>query len=350
MKMKYSNLLVSGLALATFAITTVSADDKGVANGGRLTITKDFSLTNGVLSPNTMFTFNVSQGQPANQSEVKNGLHVYAGEMDGLTNTATVTYDNNSTTTNKTKEGNIDFSVVNYDKPGIYRYTITEQQGDVPGVTYDAKKYTVDVYVLTQDDGTCKPQYIESKVNGEDSKKPVKFDNKIQTTSLKVTKKVTGNAGDRNKDFTFSIKLEDNSGKGLYKSGKVSMTITKKDNSKTQVEVDLGTAKLFELKDGESATIDKLPQGIQYFVTETNDDGCKQSATVNKDTSTTTTAPEEYTLGKGVTSDNTPDEIVVTNTKNSTTPTGVAMTIAPYVGLTILALGGVLYVFKKRKA
>lgn len=348
MKMKYSSLLVSGLALSTFATTTVSADVAGVANGGQLTITKDFGLTDGVLSPNTTFTFQVSQGNPTTSSEEKDGLHVYAGKLDGLTNTATVTYANNSTITDKIKTANINFSEVTYDKPGIYRYTITERQESVPGVTYDKKEYTVDVYVLAQDDGTYTPQYIVSNVNGDPSKKPVKFDNTIQTTSLRVTKKVTGNAGDRNKDFTFSIKLEDKSGKHHYQSGKVLMTITKKAKTQERVEVDLGTAKSFKLKDGESATIDKLPQGIQYVVNETEDDGYTQTATINKDTSSTAT--ETYNLGTDVTSDATADEIVVTGTKNSTTPTGVAMTIAPYVGLTILALGGVLYVFKNRKA
>ncbi len=347
MKMKYSSLLVSGLALATFATTTVSADDTGVVNGGQLIITKDFGLTDGVLSPNTTFTFDIKGDDTATGS--KDGLTIYSGAnyTTGLS-TATVNYDNNSNVSSKTQTAVVDFTKVTYDKPGIYRYTVSEQQGNVPGVTYDKKQYTVDVYVLAQTDGTYKPQYIVSNENGSTSKKPVKFDNTIQTTSLKVTKKVTGNAGDKNKDFTFSIKLEDNSGANCYQAGKVSMTITKKDGTQKQVEVNLGTETSFELKDGESATIDKLPQGIQYVVTETKVDGYEQSATVNKDTSTTTT--EAYTLGTGVTSDSTPDEIVVTNDKNSTTPTGVAMTIAPYVGLTILALGGVLYVLKKRKA
>lgn len=336
--MKYSSLLVSGLALATFATTTVSADDTGVANGGELTITKDFGLTDGVLSPNTTFTFDIQGDDTATGS--KDGLNIYSGTnyTTGLS-TATVNYDNNSNASSKTKTAVVDFTKVTYDKPGIYRYTVSEQQGNVPGVTYDRKQYTVDVYVLTQTDGTYKPQYIVSNENGSTSKKPVKFDNTIQTTSLKVTKKVTGNAGDKNKDFTFSIKLEDNSGANRYQTGKVSMTITKKDGTQKQVEVNLGTETSFKLKDGESATIDKLPQGIQYVVTETQVDGYKQSATTTTGT---------YTLGTGVTSDDTPDEIVVTNDKSSTTPTGVAMTIAPYVGLTILALGGVLYVLKKK--
>lgn len=348
MKMKYSSLLVSGLALATFATTTVSADDTGVANGGQLTITKDFGLTDGVLSPNTTFTFDIKGDDTAAGS--KDGLTIYSGTnyTTGLS-TATVNYDNNSNASSKTQTAVVDFTKVTYDKPGIYRYTVSEQQGNVPGVTYDKKQYTVDVYVLAQTDGTYKPQYIVSNENGSTSKKPVKFDNTIQTTSLKVTKKVTGNAGDKNKEFTFWVKLRDNGGNSYYQTGNVSLTVAKKDGSTSQVSVPVtGSEVSFKLKDGESATIDKLPEGIKYEVGETPDDNYQQSATLNKDTSKTQT--EVYVLGNDEVTDNTPDEIVVTNTKNSTTPTGVAMTIAPYVGLTILALGGVLYVFKKRKA
>lgn len=348
MKMKYSSLLVSGLALATFATTTVSADDTGVANGGQLIITKDFGLTDGVLSPKVTFTFDVKGDDTA--SGEKDGLHVYSGTnyTNGL-DTATVTYDNNSNASSKTQTAVVDFTKVTYDKPGIYRYTVSEQQGNVPGITYDKKQYTVDVYVLTQTDGTYKPQYIVSNENDSTSKKPVKFDNTIQTTSLKVTKKVTGNAGDKNKEFTFWVKLRDNSGNSYYQTGNVSLTVAKKDGSTSQVSVPVtGSEVSFKLKDGESATIDKLPQGIKYAIGETPDDNYQQSATLNKDTSKTQT--EVYALGNDEVADNTPDEIVVTNTKDSTTPTGVAMTVAPYVGLTILALGGVLYVLKKRKA
>ncbi|PHV55574.1 fibronectin-binding protein [Streptococcus macedonicus] len=346
MKMKYSSLLVSGLALATFATTTVSADDTGVANGGQLIITKDFGLTDGVLSPKVTFTFDVKGGDTA--SGEKDGLHVYSGTnyTNGL-DTATVTYDNNSNTGTKQQTTTVDFSKVTYDKPGIYRYTVTEQTGNIPGVTYDTKTYTVDVYVL-QENGTYAPKYVVSSEKDTQDKKPIQFNNQIKTTRLKVSKEVTGNAGDKNKEFTFSIKLEDKNTNKYYENGKVSMTITKKDDQTENVEVSLGAEQTFTLKDGESATIDKLPQGIEYTVNETGDDGYKQSATINKNTTASTT--EAYTLGTGVTSDETADEIVVTNTKDSTTPTGVAMTVAPYVGLTILALGGVLYVLKKRKA
>lgn len=346
MKMKYSSLLVSGLALATFATTTVSADDTGVANGGQLIITKDFGLTDGVLSPKVTFTFDVKGDD--NASGEKDGLHVYPGTnyTNGL-DTATVTYDNNSNTGTKQRTTTVDFSKVTYDKPGIYRYTVTEQTGNIPGVTYDTKTYTVDVYVL-QENGTYAPKYVVSSEKDTQDKKPIQFNNQIKTTRLKVSKEVTGNAGDKNKEFTFSIKLEDKNTNKYYENGKVSMTITKKDGQTENVEVSLGAEQTFTLKDGESATIDKLPQGIEYTVNETGDDGYKQSATINKNTTASTT--EAYTLGTGVTSDETADEIVVTNTKDSTTPTGVAMTVAPYVGLTILALGGVLYVLKKRKA
>ncbi|OTN86663.1 QVPTGV class sortase B protein-sorting domain-containing protein [Enterococcus faecium] len=351
MKFKYSSLLVSGLVLATFATSTVNADEaNNVVNGGQLKITKNFDLRSGVLSPKADFAFTVSSVTPS-PGEEKDGLTVFSGITTGLKESK-VSYDNNSTTNNKTKTTTVDFSGVNYPKPGIYRYTIKENAGSVPGVSYDTKGYTVDVYVLADDENghiTYKPRYIVSHDSTKTAKEPVVFNNEFKTTSLKVSKKVTGNAGDRNKEFTFSINLNDVADNKTYELGNVEMTITKKDGSSSKIQVPVtNKPTAFTLKDGESATIDKLPIGIHYSVGETQVDGYKQSATINKDTSKSTTT--EYSLGDDELSSGTAAEIIVTNTKDSTTPTGVSMTIVPYVGLTIIALGGVLYVLKKRKA
>lgn len=351
MTFKYSSLLVSSLVLATFVTSTVNADDtNNVVNGNQLTITKNFNLSDGMLSPKADFTFTVSPATPQPKEE-KDGLEVFAGITTGL-GESKVSYDNSSTTNNKTKTAIVDFSGVHYPQPGIYRYTIKENTGAVPGVSYDTTGYTVDVYVLahtdTSNNVTYIPQYIVSHDSTKTAKEPVVFNNGLQTTSLKVRKEVSGNAGDRNKEFTFSINLNDTADSKTYESGSVEMTITKKNGASSKIQVPVtNTLTEFKLKDGESATIDKLPIGIHYSVNE-EAAGYTQSASINKDTSKTTIT--DYKLGDDELSSGTAAEIVVKNKKDSTTPTGVSMTIVPYVGLTIIALGGVLYVLKKRKA
>ncbi|MBZ0675587.1 DUF5979 domain-containing protein, partial [Clostridioides difficile] len=78
------------------------------------------------------------------------------------------------------------------------------------------------------------------------------------TGNLTVSKIVTGNAGDKNKDFNFTVTLSDKTISGVY--GDLKFT----DGVAT-----------FTLKNGESKTATNLPAGIDYEVTETeeNQDG-----------------------------------------------------------------------------
>ena len=75
------------------------------------------------------------------------------------------------------------------------------------------------------------------------------------TGNLEVSNIVTGTAGDKNKDFTFTVTLDDDLISGTYGD----MNFTK------------GTAS-FTLKDGESKTAIGLPSGIRYTVTESDND------------------------------------------------------------------------------
>ncbi|MCH5210593.1 MAG: S-layer homology domain-containing protein [Oscillospiraceae bacterium] len=73
--------------------------------------------------------------------------------------------------------------------------------------------------------------------------------------SLTVSKTVTGTAGDKNKEFTFTLDVHDEKIDGEF----ANMTFKK------------GKA-TFKLKDGQSKTI-TLPAGFKYTVTESNNDG-----------------------------------------------------------------------------
>ena len=79
-----------------------------------------------------------------------------------------------------------------------------------------------------------------------------------ETGDLTVSKIVTGNAGDKNKDFNFTVTLSDKTISGVY----------------GDLEFTDGVA-TFTLKHGESKTAINLSAGIDYEVTETeeNQDG-----------------------------------------------------------------------------
>ncbi|HEL1764995.1 TPA: QVPTGV class sortase B protein-sorting domain-containing protein [Streptococcus suis] len=343
--MKKYSFLVSGLALMMLATGTVKAEETPVVNGSSLQVTKSFELTEGVLSPATDFTFSITSQNVAGSTETKDGLTVYSGIVEGMETQKIISYSNTDTMANKDKTTDFDFSKVVYPRPGVYRYLVTETSGNTPGVTYSNKKYVVDVYVLSEGD-TIKPKYIISRQEGSEAKEPIKFDNALKTTALTVTKKVTGNAGDKNKGFEFTITLKANQ---FYKeSGKISAKINDKAGKSTPKELSIGENK-FTLKDGESLSIDKLPIGITYKVGEDVVEGYQQTATIDKDGMAGVATPEDYNFTEQI-SDDTPDAIVVTNNKNIDTPTGVAMTIAPYAVMTLVGIGGVLYFVKNKKA
>ncbi|MFI3082537.1 QVPTGV class sortase B protein-sorting domain-containing protein [Streptococcus sp. 2022WUSS135] len=338
--MKKYSFLVSGLALMMLATGTVKAEETPVVNGSSLRVTKSFELTEGVLSPATDFTFSITPQNVADSTETKDGLTVYSGIVNDMVTQKTILYSNTDTMETKDKTTDFDFSGVNYPKPGVYRYLVTETSGNTPGVTYSTKKYVVDVYALDEA-GTIKPKYIVSRQEGGEAKEPIKFDNALKTTSLTVKKSVTGNAGDKNKEFGFTITLKADD---HYKNGsKIFAKVNDKTGTSTDKELSMG-ANQFTLKDGESLSIDKLPIGITYKVEENKLEDYKVSAELTENNQAKT-----YNFTEQI-SDETPDTIVVTNNKNINTPTGVAMAIAPYAVMTLVGIGGVLYFVKNKKA
>lgn len=91
------------------------------------------------------------------------------------------------------------------------------------------------------------------------------------TGNLTVSKIVTGNAGDKNKDFNFTVTLSDKTISGVY----------------GDLEFTDGVA-TFTLKNGESKTATKLPAGIDYEVTETEENQDGYATSKKDDTGTIT--------------------------------------------------------------
>ncbi|GMN83799.1 T antigen/fimbrial major structural protein Tee11 [Streptococcus pyogenes] len=350
--MKKNKLLLATAILATALGTAslnqnIKAETAGVTNGTHLTIKKTIVNYNDseVLMPKTTFTFVVKPLEvTGKEKDTASGLKIQKG-IDGV-KSQEIKYDNAVKPKDKEKSVELDFSTVQFPNVGIYRYEVSEQAGDVKGITYDSKKWTVDVYVVNKVGGGFEPRYIVSRESGKDEKKPILFENSFDTTSLTVKKRVDGNTGDKQQEFEFKLLLEEND--YFVKGQKVTLNKTTAEGVIENIQVPIGEEYTFKLKDNEQVKLDKLPVGIKYKVDEVskNQDNYQTTATIKQGDE----VAEKYDLYSEKETDKTADEIVVTNKRDTQVPTGVVGTLAPFAVLSIVAIGGVIYITKRKKA
>ena len=110
-------------------------------------------------------------------------------------------------------EGTLEFDKLTFDRAGVYTYTVTEQDGDLGGVTYDRTVHTVTVTVTEDADShtlTAKTEY--STENG--SEDGIRFTNTYQPQNVLVEltarKRLTGR---ELKADEFEFELVDRDGK-----------------------------------------------------------------------------------------------------------------------------------------
>lgn len=110
-------------------------------------------------------------------------------------------------------EGTLEFDKLTFDRAGVYTYTVTEQDGDLGGVTYDRTVHTVTVTVTEDADShtlTAKTEY--STENG--SEDGIRFTNTYQPQNVLVEltarKRLTGRGL---KVHEFEFELVDKDGK-----------------------------------------------------------------------------------------------------------------------------------------
>ncbi|HEP1290510.1 TPA: QVPTGV class sortase B protein-sorting domain-containing protein [Streptococcus pyogenes] len=348
--MKKNKLLLATAILATTLGTAslnqnVKAETAGVSENAKLIVKKTFDsyTDNEVLMPKADYTFKVEADSTAS-GKTKDGLEIKPGIVNGLTEQI-ISYTNTDKPDSKVKSTEFDFSKVVFPGIGVYRYTVSEKQGDVEGITYDTKKWTVDVYVgnKANNEEGFEVLYIVSKEGTSSTKKPIEFTNSIKTTSLKIEKQITGNAGDRKKSFNFTLTLQPSE---YYKTG----SVVKIEQDGSKKDVTIGTPYKFTLGHGKSVMLSKLPIGINYYLSEdeANKDGYTTTATLKEQGKEKSS---DFTLStQNQKTDEYADEIVVTNKRDTQVPTGVVGTLAPFAVLSIVAIGGVIYITKRKKA
>ena len=189
---------------------------------GNLTISKDVNGNKGDINKDFHFTVQLSDSSI-------NGTY---GDMTFKDGVATFTLKDNE-------------SITATSLPTGITYEIIEQEANQDGYVTTSTGTTGKI----EKDVTSKAEFVNTK---------------NEYGSLTVSKDVNGNKGDTNKDFHFTVKLNDSSINGTYGD------MIFKDGVAT-----------FTLKDNESLTATSLPTGITYEVIEqeANQDGYVTTST-----------------------------------------------------------------------
>lgn len=219
-------------------------------------------------------------------------------------------------------------------EPVVVEYDLVETDNATAGMTY-ATGYKVKVW-LYRDDTNGGALYRVAKLYNGSNEKATAVTNTYSAGTLAVDKKVTGNMGDRSKEFNVTVTFTAPEGKT------VRSTIGYTDNGEGKTiapEAWSGNtaSASITLKHDETVTFENIPYGVTYTVVEDN---------YQNEGYTTTTKYSDDTNKK---IDTATDTVTITNNKSATVDTGIALDSLPYVLLLAVSVMGIAaFVMKKR--
>lgn len=336
---RLSAVVLAGMMTAAMGMTSLAdetpAGNTGVATGTSIPVTKTVTTDGDTYAPNTSFTIAVETAGAGNYD----GNVVYEGVTDGLIGTTISFVPGDSTKPSYSQSGTLTADASKFSKPGVYHYTVKEKAGSYEGIVYDSTSYDVYVYVYNNSDGNgLSVGNIVSVKNG--AKVALDFtndygagENNDSTHDVTIKKSIEGDQADLNATFTFTVAVNGATGE-KYK------VVVTKDGVTTTTSVESGKSiDVTGIGHNDTITIYGLTEGDTYTVTEkeANEDG--YVTTVDNSTEKTGEVTGSATADK--------TEHTVHNTKNAVTPTGIVMSIAPYILL--VALAGVLAVLFLRR-
>lgn len=274
----------------------------------------------------------------------------YGGKVEMPKNTEVNVTGNGTSNT-----ADFSFDPITFTDEGEFVFNITEKLPDgvnnenpvSGGIRYDTHTTVVTVNVTKGKDNILNA-VVTSYKNAEGS-----TDNKAEFVniyeSLTLAKTVSGNIGDKGKEFEFEIRLTGKDGADLsdgmysYTGGTVvDGVIAPADGT---ISLENGTAKV-TLKHGQSVTIIGLPTDAKYAIVETNADAYTTKIEANP----TTSIDDENKRVSGNLRANATTTITYNNERNSGPITGIFLDNLPWIlALCFVLFGGsALYLSKKR--
>ena len=191
-------------------------------------------------------------------------------------------------------------------------------------------KYNGNVIYDGVSDTQNDPFYVDP--NNANQVHSLVYTNTVHETEFTVKKTVTGNMGDRNKEFEFTASLYADADKTKL------ISFPEPESDETYYTVENGVAK-FKLKHGETGlTFGNIPLGAYVVITETAVDGYETT----NDNGDGTVATLEKVIQ--------PATVTFTNDKEVTIDTGIALDSMPFIVLLvgIAAIGLILFAPKRK--
>lgn len=380
---KLATLALSGMMVMSMAMPAMAAEvDTGLPWKKVLYTDK---LTP---APDTTFKFEVKKvaagthtfdGQSYTTLEAKSNDAVHFGDItfdptvDGL---GTVITGKDGRMFEKTGKIFVDADKLG-DDYGDYLFEMNEVDGKYEGIAYAPTKFQVlvqkrvdGVKVFVQREG--KREKASAIYNNYGMHTPPENPdtppvtppgptdpNPYDTThDVLIKKKVTGQYGDTNKDFTFNITVTPDDKPGKNGKGE-HYTISVDDpagnnNPRTYTLFKGGATQVVTVKhERQGIHIGGLSENDKITVVESNGTGYTMTVAENdvsyiKDLDKKPASLAAYTTSFNSIKDG--GEVTVTNTKDAVTPTGIVMNVAPYAMMLAVAGGlGVVFVNRKKE-
>jgi pilin isopeptide linkage protein len=333
--MKVKKLISGALALGlamSMGLTAFAAD-------GDTTVAMTYKAENAdTTSPKETFKFTVTAKSVTDAGTKSDGQAITVADAPKLT-LEDAAYDGGAAGNTDKMTKALAFSVGSAEFPGvgIYTYEITQTDNKVWGVTYASATYKLVVTVTNGTDGKLvKTIGIHTEQSGD--VKTNTIENKYSAGSLSVKKEVTGNLGDKKKEFEVIVTFD---ATGTATDGSTTKTVNSvisytEDGVTKTIEGGWSDKKAVTIKlhDQETVTFTNIPYGVKYTIKEADYSSEKYTATYNENT---------VTISAKETSE------VITNSKTGDVDTGINLDSLPYIMmLAIAGVGLVVFAAKKR--
>lgn len=391
-KRRKSNLLNRIMAVAaslvmmfTLLASAVPAQAANVAPTENLTTTfnKYLVMDKDANVPNAEFTFSIAPGAAVAASGEDPAIYAGndANRVEGsptIDNTGKAEFQVGDTTYDTVQSPDtvsltadqkyaketvtVNFEQVKFKAPGIYRYVITEESTSIDGISNDTiSTRTLDVvieYATGSETELIVKDYVlyqGTKTDAlDESEKDDGFTNTYATNNLTLKKVVTGNQGDRDKYFKFTVELSNATPGTKYtvnlSNADASPTVDgeKKTNPATlEVGSDGTVTAMYYLNHNQYIVIQGLTAGTNYKFTEEvyTADGYKTTYVIDDGS---VQVNENNTTGQQ-TMGNAGHTVTFTNDKEGTVPTGILMETAPFILLGAVMIAGIVVLFLTRR-